>query len=246
MLQLHNLSYSYRRGTQALQGVSCTLHSPSVAILGPNGAGKSTLLKLITTATTPQEGTFTAAGWSSQDLAGLRDYRRKLGVMPQALNIFRGYSCQEFLHYVAWLREVPVLEGPDRVEHALRAVELWDRREDPVKQLSGGMRQRLGLAQALVNQPQLLVLDEPTVGLDPRQRSEFRTYIRRLLPRTVVVLATHLVDDVAAIADEVLVLDAGQVRFAGPLRALCADRADGDITGADIEAAYLQLVEPER
>lgn len=246
MLELHDLSYRYRRGAQALHGVSCSLASPSVAVLGPNGAGKSTLLRLLTTATTPQEGRFSAVGWSSGDADGLRDYRRSLGVMPQALNIFRGYSCEEFLHYVAWLREVPVQDARAQVEHALHAVDLLERRHDPVKQLSGGMRQRLGLAQALVNQPRMLVLDEPTVGLDPRQRSEFRTYLRRLLPETMVVLATHLVEDVAAIAEEVLVLDAGRVRFAGPLQALCVDREGADVTGSDVEAAYLQLVEPER
>lgn len=245
-LQLDGVTYAYRRDEPVLRSVTCSFTSPAIAVLGPNGAGKSTLLRLLMTASSPQQGSFRALGWSSSEREGLRDFRRQLGVMPQSLRILGGYSCLEFLHYVAWLREVPTEVAERNVEDALGAVDLWDRRDQRVKELSGGMRQRLGLAQALVNRPGLLVLDEPTVGLDPRQRIEFRKYLTRLLPKTAIVLATHLVEDVAAIAQEVLVLDAGVVRYAGPLTELSGVRDGGELTGKDIESAYMRLVGPEQ
>lgn len=241
-LSLHDLGFAYGRGPRVLDRVTCTFHSRAIAVLGPNGAGKSTLLKILTTAVEPDEGTFAAGGFSrGTSVEELRAYRQRLGYMPQTLRILGGYSCAEFLRYVAWLREVDSGEVEANVEDALKAVNLYDRRDQRVKALSGGMQQRVGLAQAIVNRPRFLVLDEPTVGLDPRQRAEFRTYLAALPQETTILLATHLVDDVSAVADDVLILDGGSLAFAGSIQELCATTNERP-TGQEVEAAYLKLL----
>lgn len=245
-LSFEELCYVYRNGYVALTGVTASFGSQSVAVLGPNGAGKSTLLGLLTTALPIQAGRFSAAGWLSTDASGRRCYQAALGVVPQSLAMFGGYRCSELLEYVAWLRRVPAKDSATRVSEALDVVGLTNRADIKIKHLSGGMRQRLALAQALVNRPRLLVLDEPTVGLDPGQRSEFRSYLHALRAETNIVMATHLVDDVAAVAEEVLILEAGGVCFAGRTGVLVsADPHSTEITGAQVEKAYLRLVRSE-
>lgn len=242
---MESLSFTYRGGSGlALVDVTAAFVSRSIAVLGPNGAGKSTLFRMLSTLDKPMSGTFSVGEFRSERGVDREAYRRQLGVLPQQLRIFGGYSCAEFLRYVCWLRCVPASAIDSSVEEALAIVQLEGRADQPVKRLSGGMRQRLGLAQALVSRPALVLLDEPTVGLDPRQRVEFRHYLTRLSESCTLVLATHLVDDVAAIADEVLVLSEGRLRYAGALNEMCP-RGDGErITGADVERAYLRLVPP--
>lgn len=242
-MRLQSLSFRYGRGTLALKDCNVTLRGPVIAVLGANGAGKSTLLRLLTTEARPSQGTVVCAGWSSDDTgAAQREYRARLGVMPQRLDMAPGYTCEQVLRYVAWLRAVPPRLTDARVTSALQSVDLTQQRQHRVKRLSGGMRQRLGLAQAVVNDPDVLVLDEPTVGLDPQQRVDFRRRLMAARDRALVVLATHLVDDVAVLADDVLVLDQGSVAFAGSLRQFCGLSAAGVITGEDVERAYLDLV----
>jgi ABC-type multidrug transport system ATPase subunit len=166
--------------------------------------------------------------------------------MPQHLQMYPSYTCAELLRYVAWMRQVPRREREAMIDRALGIVDLHGQRDVATKRLSGGMRQRLGLAQALVNRPKIVFLDEPTVGLDPKQRFQFRQYLQALTEECTVVLATHLVEDVAAFAQEVLLIDAGQVSYAGTLRAMCGAEADADITSQQIEQSYLRLVGLER
>lgn len=240
---LDRLSFTYRGSrADALSQVSASFTAPVVAILGPNGAGKSTLLRILATQTTAGGGLFSVDGQPVVPGAALADHRRRLGWMPQSLGMFGGYTCAEFLRYVAWMREVPTGRLESAVDEALEKVHLNNRRDTRIHALSGGMRQRVGLAQAVVNKPTMLILDEPTVGLDPRERAEFRAYLRVLSSGCQVVLSTHLVDDVAAVADEVLVLDQGRVRFAGTLAIMCGSREKSRLTATDVEDAYLRLV----
>lgn len=240
MLALSDVRHTYRHGQVALDGLSAELPGRRLAVLGPNGAGKSTLLGLLSTSLVLQSGSVRVNGHDLADPGERRQHRERLGVLPQAMGLPGGYTCRQFLQYVAWMRQVPTGQLDPAVDRALEAVDLAERADSKIKTLSGGMRQRLGLAQALVNDPALVVLDEPTVGLDPRQRVELRTYLRRL-DRPLVV-ATHLVDDVAALADDVLVVEQGRALFAGPLTVFCEGRP---ATAETVEQAYLALVPAE-
>ena len=243
MLRVGGVRHTYRQGRVALDSLSAELSGHRIAVLGPNGAGKSTLLGLLSTSLLLQSGTLSINGHDLADRDERGRHRQRLGVLPQAMGLPAGYTCRQFLQYVAWMRQVSGRELDPAVDRALEAVDLSERAASKITTLSGGMRQRLGLAQALVNDPALVVLDEPTVGLDPRQRVELRTYLRRL-DRPLVV-ATHLVDDVAALADDVLVIEQGKALFAGPLTVFCQGQPP---TAETVEQAYLALVpaEPRR
>ncbi len=243
-LGLHELSYTYRRADRpALREIDADFSSSSIAVLGPNGAGKSTLFRILATLASPGAGAFSVDGADPHEPGRMDDFRARLGYLPQELRLFRGYTCEEFLRYVCWLRRVPAPSTEFAIGDALRTVDLESRRDQRISALSGGMVRRLGLAQALVSTPTLVLLDEPTTGLDPRQRAEFRDHLLAIRERAILVVATHLVEDVAAIAEDVLVLAAGEQRFAGTLTELCGTPSP---TGADVEAAYLALTEPSR
>lgn len=216
-------------------------------MLGENGAGKSTLLRMLSTVTRPSTGWFHCAGWDSRERQGLADYRSRLGVVPQHLDLASGYTCEDVLRYVCWLKRVPAGDVPGAVDRVLTVLELQPQRRTRVGRLSGGMRQRLNLAQALVNDPQLVILDEPTVGLDPRQRVELRRHLSRAAEQATLILATHLVEDVAALADDVMVLSGGRIAYWGDLPTFCTGRgvavAGDTVTGTELETAFLHLLD---
>lgn len=219
----------------ALGGVTGDLSSRRVALLGPNGAGKSTLIRLLTTLAKLQDGTITIDGDDLSSASGREAVRSRLGYVPQSMELPPGYTCAELMAYAAWMRGVSdVSEATNR---CLSAVGLADRRDDGISSLSGGMRQRLCVAQALVHKPSLLVVDEPSVGLDPQQRVHLRSTLSSL--DCQLVLATHLVDDVAGLAEEVLVLDDGAVAFHGSIQELCGG---AEVSAAAVEEGYLRCV----
>lgn len=195
-------------------GVTC--------VVGPNGAGKSTLFRLLAGLEQPSAGharIVSDAGSAT------------LGYLPQDPDFPPHATCAEFLDYVAWLQDLPRLARPQAVARALDIVGLADRSDQRIKTLSGGMTRRLGIAHALVHDPGLLLLDEPTVALDPRQRVELRATIRKVGEGRIVLVSTHLVEDVRAIADRVLVLDRGDIVFDGDVAALesrASDEHPGD------------------
>jgi ABC-2 type transport system ATP-binding protein len=218
------------------------VHSGAVALLGPNGAGKSTLFGILSMKIMATQGSFWVGGFRSGDGGDPDDYRERLGVMPQNFNAFGGYTCTEFLRYVAWLRRYPIERVEGGVLRALRAVDLTGHATTRIKSLSGGTRQRLGLAQALVAEPAFLLLDEPTVGLDPEQRHQFLAHLNGVATTTSVLMTTHMVEDVAAFAREVIVLAQGRVVFAGTVNDFCQVPEGRKCTGGDVEAAYLRVV----
>lgn len=215
-----------------------------VGLLGPNGAGKTTLLRTIATISPPQEGSIFIDGDRIRSAASARRARRRIGYLPQSFGYPPRMLLRDFLEYGAWLREVPRRQWPAAVTVAAEAVGLQGELNARMRSLSGGMIQRAGIGWALVGQPDLVLLDEPTVGLDPMQRVQFRTMLRDVAA-TTVVLSTHLTEDVGAVCDRVIVLDSGAVRFDGGVEEMSLLGAGGAKGVSAIEQAYIELVTPD-
>ncbi|MFF1470178.1 ABC transporter ATP-binding protein [Streptomyces mirabilis] len=216
-------------GTVALDDVSLRLSEGVTGLLGPNGAGKTTLLRVLATAVPADRGAFTVLGHDPSTSSGRLDVRRALGYLPQTPAFHPDFSAFEFVDYVAILKELTDRSARHReVRRVLEAVDLSDVRGKRIKRLSGGMRQRVGLAAALVGDPGFLVLDEPTAGLDPEQRMRFREMIAEAGMRRTVLLSTHQTEDVAMLCHRVIVMVRGSVRFEGTPAELTA-RAAGRV-----------------
>jgi ABC-2 type transport system ATP-binding protein len=216
-------------GVAALADLDLELGPGITGLLGPNGAGKTTLIRILATLLAPSAGEVHINGWRTANLADRVEIRRRLGYLPQDLGLYPRFTVFEFVDYLAVLKE---LDDPAdrhrRVRAALAAVELEDLAGRKIRTLSGGMRRRVGIAQAIVADPELLLLDEPTTGLDPEQRMRFRQLIAGLGEHRTVVLSTHLVEDVAAVCTAVVVLWQGRVRFHGTPSEL-RQLADGQV-----------------
>lgn len=207
-LRIKNISKSYG-DLKALNNVNVTFTPGIYGILGPNGAGKSTLIHLITNNIAREEGTIL---WNNQDiLRKNRDYRNILGYMPQQQGYYEDFSAGAFLMYIAYLKGMEKKQAKRKVEELLEVFNLENVRNKRVGGFSGGMKQRLLLAQALLNNPKLLILDEPTAGVDPQERINIRNYISQIATNRIVLLATHIVSDIEAIAKEILIMKEGVV-----------------------------------
>jgi ABC-2 type transport system ATP-binding protein len=215
--------------THALDDVSLRLGEGVTGLLGPNGAGKTTLLRVLATALPADSGAFTVLGHDPGTSGGRQEVRRVLGYLPQTPGFHPDFTAFEFVDYVAILKELTDRAARHReVRRVLAEVDLSDVRGKRIKKLSGGMRQRVALAAALVGDPGFLVLDEPTVGLDPEQRMRFRELIARAGEGRTVLLSTHQTEDVAMLCNRVLVMAGGTVRFEGTPAQLTA-RAAGRV-----------------
>ena len=202
--------------TRALDGVSFTAGTGVTGLLGPNGAGKTTLLRMLATVLAPDNGRLRLLGRDPADAAERLEVRRRLGYLPQEPGFHRGFTAFEFVDYVAILKEMTSRrERHDEVRRVLDEVGLTDVSGRKIRALSGGMRHRVGLAQALLGDPELLLLDEPTVGLDPEQRLRFRELISRAGEGRCVILSTHQTEDVAALCGSIVVVHGGRTLFNG-------------------------------
>ncbi|WP_328872298.1 ABC transporter ATP-binding protein [Streptomyces sp. NBC_00287] len=216
-------------GTRALDEVSLELTPGVTGLLGPNGAGKTTLLRVLATAVPAQRGAFTVLGHDPGSTRGRQEVRRRLGYLPQTPGFHPDFTAFEFVDYVAILKEINNRAARHReVRRVLDEVDLGDVRGKRIKKLSGGMRQRVALAAALVGDPGFLVLDEPTVGLDPEQRMRFRELIAHAGEGRTVLLSTHQTEDVAMLCHRVLVMAGGRIHFDGTPAELTA-RAAGRV-----------------
>jgi ABC-2 type transport system ATP-binding protein len=216
-------------GTRALDDVSLRLTAGVTGLLGPNGAGKTTLLRVLATALPADRGAFTVLGHDPATARGRQEVRRRLGYLPQTPGFHPDFSAFEFVDYVAILKEMTDRGVRHReVRRVLDEVGLADVRGKRIRKLSGGMRQRVALGAALVGDPGFLVLDEPTVGLDPEQRMRFRELIADAGEGRTVLLSTHQTEDVAMLCHRVVVMAGGRVRFEGTPAELTA-RAEGRV-----------------
>jgi len=243
-VRVDGLSLAYRK-TRVLDKLDLSLDGGVHGLLGPNGAGKTTLVRVLATVLAPHEGTVRLLGNDVTNRRERTELRRRLGYLPQQLGYFPGFTVREFVEYMAWLKEVPAARVPAAVNDALERVDLTGRADSRMRTLSGGMLRRAGIAQAIVNNPDLLLLDEPTAGLDPEQRVGFRALLRALGQESTVVVSTHLVEDVASACTGVVLLDAGQVQWTGTADELAAAGVDGE-GDTPSERGYLALLRGAR
>ncbi len=195
--------------TAALQQIDLTLGSGAYGLLGPNGAGKTTLMRILTDLLAPSTGRVLLDG---QDIAVMgAAFRKKLGYLPQDFGVYPNFTAEQFLLYIARLKGLSKFEAKRQTDDLLHMVGLEDKKQKKLKGFSGGQRQRVGIAQALLGDPEILVLDEPTAGLDPEERIRFRGIISDLSQQKLVLLSTHIVSDLEAVANEIILLRKGVV-----------------------------------
>ena len=203
MLIVEHVTKKYGDFT-ALEDIFLQFTAGVYGLLAPNGAGKTTLIKMLTTLLFPTSGQIL---WEGEDIHALdEEYRGLLGYLPQEFGYYPGYTPRQFLRYVAALQYIPQKEADLKISQLLELVGLSDSEHKKMRQLSGGMRQRVGIAQAMLNDPKLLILDEPTAGLDPRERVRFRNLIHSLAEDRIVILSTHIVSDIETIAGQIVML----------------------------------------
>ncbi len=209
MIKLQQLSKQYSTTTWGLRDFSLEIKPGILGLIGPNGAGKSTLMRILATVTRPTAGT---AFWNGTDiLAHPDDLRRQLGFLPQDFGVFPNLNAIEFLTYIAALKGIDVRSARQRIDDLLQMLNLHAARKRRLGGYSGGMKQRIGIAQAMLNDPKLLIVDEPTVGLDPEERVRFRNLLGELSGDRIVILSTHIVSDVESTADQIAVISAGRL-----------------------------------
>ncbi|EXG80646.1 ABC transporter ATP-binding protein [Cryptosporangium arvum] len=230
----------------AVDGLDLTLDTGVHGLLGPNGAGKTTLMRALATVVKPAGGTLTLLGASVDGRADLREVRRGLGYLPQQFGFYPRFTVREFVEYMAWLKEMPKAAIPDAVQRSIDRVGLTAKADAKMKTLSGGMLRRAGIAQAIVNEPQLLLLDEPTVGLDPEQRLDFRDLLRDLGRDSCVLVSTHLVEDVVAACTDVILMNEGRLLFQGSPDDLVARGGPNDAGDSPAERGYSALLRQHR
>jgi len=219
-LIVENLSKNYRGDVHALRAVQLSLKPGVLGLLGPNGAGKSTLMRILATITRASSGRVL---WNDADIARNPDaLRGVLGYLPQDFGVYPNLSAIEFLDYLAAVKGIPAAVAKRRISELLALVNLADAAKRPLGGYSGGMRQRVGIAQALLNDPQLLIVDEPTAGLDPEERVRFRNLLSELSGERIVILSTHIVSDIEAVATGIAILAHGQLLAHGAPEALLA------------------------
>lgn len=206
-LTIEHLSKQYRHDFWGLRDFNLELCPGVIGLLGPNGAGKSTLMRMLATITRPTEGTIK---WNDVDITKSPDsIRVVLGYLPQDFGVYPNLNAIEFLEYMAAIKGLDSKVARCRISELLQVVNLTDAARRPLGGYSGGMKQRVGIAQALLNDPQLLIVDEPTVGLDPEERVRFRNLLSDLSGQRIIILSTHIVSDVEATATEIVIINKG-------------------------------------
>ena len=218
-LKITNLTKEFD-GFKAVDHFSYELSCGVYGLLGVNGAGKTTLMRMLTTLMKPTSGCIT---WGGEDIFAMEGrYRNLLGYLPQDFGYYPDFTVYDYLMYIAALKGIRPAVARQRVKELLRQVGLVKARNKKMKTLSGGMKRRAGIAQAMLNDPKILIMDEPTAGLDPSERIRFRNLISELSEERIVLLSTHIVADIAYIADDILLMKDGQLAISGTAEELIA------------------------
>lgn len=216
-IAIEHLNLVYPTGKKALSDISLTLQSPSlIGLLGPNGAGKSTLMKLLVAGLLPTSGSITVDGEALGKCE--RELKAKLGCLPQHFGLYDELTVWQFLDYMAALKGIK--DSRTAINASIEATGLEEKRKARIRTLSGGQRQRVGIAQALLGEPEFLIFDEPTVGLDPEERIRFRNFFSQTAQNKLVLLSTHIIEDVQSVCNQLIVISHGQILFAGTPEAL--------------------------
>ena len=208
----------------ALEDVSLTFEPGVYGLVAPNGAGKTTLIKMLATLLFPTEGQIL---WDGEDIVSLGEsYRARLGYLPQEFGYYPAYTPRQFLRYVAALQRIPRTVADPRIDELLETVGIAEVADKKMRQFSGGMLQRVGIAKAMVNDPELLILDEPTSGLDPRERVRFRNLVHALAADRIVILSTHIVSDIETIAGQIVMFRDHRLHCCDSASNICAQLQD--------------------
>jgi len=234
-----------RESVWRLDHVSTRIGSGVTALVGKNGAGKTTLMQALVGLTRVQQGSLEVLGAEVAREGLGHELLARIGYLPQDFGYVPGFTVREFVEYGAWLKRVPGGRISERADYAITSVGLTDSARTKMRKLSGGMRRRAGIAQTLVHDPELLILDEPTTGLDPEQRVRFRELIRGLAGSRSVLLSSHLIEDVRALAEQVLILDEGRLLFDGTIPELEQQGSGSTVGDSPLERGYLNLLAHE-
>jgi ABC-2 type transport system ATP-binding protein len=240
-LHIQNLTKEYRRGKRAIEDLCLEINNGMFGLLGPNGAGKTTLMKILVTLLEPTSGT---AMYDALQLGkNNQEIRRLIGYLPQEYGLYPSLTARELLNYMATLHgNSDRLNWQSQIESVLEEVHLNDVSDQRVGGFSGGMRQRLGIAQALLNDPRLLIVDEPTAGLDPEERVRFRNLLGQLSGNRIVILSTHIVDDISSSCDDMALLDEGRIYYRGRPSEFIQS-AEGVVWSTTVAPAHVAAIE---
>ncbi len=238
-LKIDNLNLTYKNGYNAINGISLEIKNGMFGLLGPNGAGKSSLMKTIVGLQKPTSGSIS---FNDVNVVEDADYIKKsLGFLPQDFGVYPKVNAYDLLNHIAILKGINnKTERQKQIQYLLEKVNLWDFRDKEVHTFSGGMKQRFGVAQALLGDPKIIIVDEPTAGLDPEERNRFNTLLSDISSEVVVILSTHLVEDVKNLCSEMTVMNRGQILKTGKPKELIKE-LEGKIWSKSIENAELKM-----
>lgn len=226
---------------QALKDIDLTIEQGMFGLLGRNGAGKTTLMKILATLHGKQSGSVTVCGIP---IESAKEVRGIIGYLPQDFSMYPMMTVQEALDYLGALSEVPKKERRAGIEYLLKKIHLFDERHKKVRSLSGGMKRRLGIAQALLHEPRVLIVDEPTAGLDPEERIRFRNLLCEVAQERIVILSTHIVGDIEATCENLAVLNEGEILWRGTLEEILR-RAEGKVWRAEVSSQELARIKKD-
>lgn len=237
-LELENITMIFGQ-KQAVKDVNVILHHGIYGLLGANGAGKTTLMKMVCGVLQPSNGNILYNGKNIVKID--EEYRGELGYLPQNFGYYPDFSAQDFMYYMAALKGIEKNKARKKTQELLEQVNLRDDAKKKIRTFSGGMRQRLGIAQALLNEPSILVLDEPTAGLDPKERMKFRNIIEKFSMEKIVILSTHIVSDIDYIADTVLMMKQGKFILNMPTKD-AIDLMKGKVWNVVVQSSEIEKV----